>query len=677
MSGIGVFVVAYNAAATLAACLDRIPLSFRSRISEVIVSDDASHYETVWRWSRVPPSDRRPAHHPHPQTAISATAAIRRPLPPRHGRHWRSSSCCFTGGQYAPELLPSMVEPLVAGDAGCVARSGCSTKAARPAACRCTSSSQQDSEPRAERGGGHRPVRVAQRISRVPRERPGRAAPRPGVRRLPFDTEILLQLMEAGRGSSRFRFLPTTATRSVTSRSPIPTQCDQGCGALPGHRMGLGRGDTAFASERYEAKHAPDSSHGEVVSELATRRHSRCSTSVAPDGLVAEQLRAQGHTVVGVDVDATDEVRNASNASWPPISTRSPPESRRRGLRVVLAADVVEHLRDPQHLLDDIHEVLADDAIVVVTVPTSRTGTHEPVWPSFGSPTTVAASRPCPSPVFSRDGFPPPSPRERVRRVESRASASRSKSWIGGPECSRWRSRRDGGSIDRAASGVADALRLPMALCHAAPPAPGIESSHRAASFVRPAGDRPGNRGDTLHRTPHPPRSCRAGVVYLQTAPRASRALEQYRASIGVDGQVPNAARLDRERGTGEAGHPGPDRRSEPVSAEVLDRDHIRFAARGLSDRHHGLDATGAGPRTSRRAISNPTASVRSTGVHATGSSATEDDLRSSTGPRSPQPRTAARADPARQEVAPNGPRRIVRLQKRVDDRWNPRKPVS
>jgi len=39
---IGVFVVAYNAASTLAGVLDRIPESFRSRISEVIISDDSS-----------------------------------------------------------------------------------------------------------------------------------------------------------------------------------------------------------------------------------------------------------------------------------------------------------------------------------------------------------------------------------------------------------------------------------------------------------------------------------------------------------------------------------------------------------------------------------------------------------------------------------------------------------
>src|ERR1700761_4397932 len=39
---IGVLVVAYNAASTLASVLDRVPREFRPRISKVFVCDDAS-----------------------------------------------------------------------------------------------------------------------------------------------------------------------------------------------------------------------------------------------------------------------------------------------------------------------------------------------------------------------------------------------------------------------------------------------------------------------------------------------------------------------------------------------------------------------------------------------------------------------------------------------------------
>src|SRR5277367_4246638 len=39
---IGIVVVAYNAASTLAAVLDRLPASFRSKVADVVVCDDAS-----------------------------------------------------------------------------------------------------------------------------------------------------------------------------------------------------------------------------------------------------------------------------------------------------------------------------------------------------------------------------------------------------------------------------------------------------------------------------------------------------------------------------------------------------------------------------------------------------------------------------------------------------------
>src|ERR1700746_1396483 len=43
---IGILVVAYNAAATLADVLDRIPTQFRPRITQVFVCDDASDDST-------------------------------------------------------------------------------------------------------------------------------------------------------------------------------------------------------------------------------------------------------------------------------------------------------------------------------------------------------------------------------------------------------------------------------------------------------------------------------------------------------------------------------------------------------------------------------------------------------------------------------------------------------
>ncbi|MDQ1477236.1 MAG: hypothetical protein QOE62_2465, partial [Actinomycetota bacterium] len=46
MKRIGILVVAYNAASTLASVLDRVPDEFIPRIEKVLVNDDYSHDAT-------------------------------------------------------------------------------------------------------------------------------------------------------------------------------------------------------------------------------------------------------------------------------------------------------------------------------------------------------------------------------------------------------------------------------------------------------------------------------------------------------------------------------------------------------------------------------------------------------------------------------------------------------
>src|SRR4051794_1545618 len=46
MKRIGILVVAYNASSTLAKTLDRIPVDFRARISDVLIADNSSEDAT-------------------------------------------------------------------------------------------------------------------------------------------------------------------------------------------------------------------------------------------------------------------------------------------------------------------------------------------------------------------------------------------------------------------------------------------------------------------------------------------------------------------------------------------------------------------------------------------------------------------------------------------------------
>ena len=114
---IGILVVAYNAASTLSATLDRIPVDFRSRIAEVIILDDASHDDTVsYGQSWAQRADTPP------------TLVIRHTKNLGYGGNQKAGYALAMerkldivvllhgDGQYAPEMLPEMVAPLVRGD---------------------------------------------------------------------------------------------------------------------------------------------------------------------------------------------------------------------------------------------------------------------------------------------------------------------------------------------------------------------------------------------------------------------------------------------------------------------------------------------------------------------------------------------------------------------------------
>lgn len=118
---IGILVLAYNASTTIARTLDRIPATFRPRIAEIIVLDDASGDDTAVQartWAERP--DSPPTLVVRHETNLgyggnqkaAYTLATERGLDPvvlLHG-----------DGQYAPESLADMVEPLVRDEADAV-----------------------------------------------------------------------------------------------------------------------------------------------------------------------------------------------------------------------------------------------------------------------------------------------------------------------------------------------------------------------------------------------------------------------------------------------------------------------------------------------------------------------------------------------------------------------------
>ncbi len=118
---IGILVVAYNAEQHLAATLDRIPEDFISQIEEVFVSDDASYDDTY----RVGVENQEKGRK-MPLRVVRHPVNLGYGGNQKYGYRWAIEQgldivvMLHADGQYAPEHLPDMVAPIVAGDAEAV-----------------------------------------------------------------------------------------------------------------------------------------------------------------------------------------------------------------------------------------------------------------------------------------------------------------------------------------------------------------------------------------------------------------------------------------------------------------------------------------------------------------------------------------------------------------------------
>ncbi len=87
------------------------------------------------------------------------------------------------------------------------------------------------------------------------------------------------------------------------------------------------------------------------------------------DGQLGERLRAAGHTVIGIDVTEEPGVRSRLDGFVRADLDKGVPDEAGSGFDVVLAADVIEHVRDPQQLLEELRKRLGPNGTIVASVP--------------------------------------------------------------------------------------------------------------------------------------------------------------------------------------------------------------------------------------------------------------------------------------------------------------------
>ena len=372
-----VVVVAYNAASTLAGVLDRVPESFWPQVGSVLVADDHSSDATY--------------------LVGLGYKQLRQSYPIEVLRHERNlgyggnQKACYRwaiehgfdvvvllhgDGQYAPELLPAMVAPIVEGRADAVFGSRMLTPGA----------ARRGGMPLYKYVGNRILTRVQNRLvgTELSEYHSGyRAYATAALARLDldrcsdgfdFDTEIIIRLHDQG-----FRM----------EEIPIPTYYgDEICYvngfgyardvvadaaryrlARMGIRTGRSGDEDAPSSGQLELKQAEGTSHQLALAWLRSHLPGAVLDVGCGAGHLAALAEAAGHEVTGVDVEAGVGVAGRMTRFVPADLDRGLPDELGGPFDLVVLADVLEHLRHPEVFLAAVVELLRPGGEVFVSVP--------------------------------------------------------------------------------------------------------------------------------------------------------------------------------------------------------------------------------------------------------------------------------------------------------------------
>jgi 2-polyprenyl-3-methyl-5-hydroxy-6-metoxy-1,4-benzoquinol methylase len=370
---IGILVVAYNAESTLAAMLDRIPADFRTKIDEVIICDDASSdatYDVGVKW--------RTENDGVPTTVVRHLKNLGYGGNQKAGyqlaaQHGVDIIVLLHGdGQYAPERLPDLVAPLERDECDAVFGSrlivpGSARHGGMPLykyvgnRILTTIENRLLGSELTEFHSGYRAYKVAA-LSQLPLEH--------NTDGFDFDTQIIVQLLDAGK-------------RIV--EVPIPTYYGDEICYVNGFKyardvvrdvvqyrvskMGFGTHRWVASVPEYALKDSEGTSHTVILEMLRDRPPGRILDVGCSGGLLAEQMQALGHRVVGLDSVEIPEVRGRVDRFVLGDLEEGIPAEAGDGFDLVVAADVIEHVRRPDILLQQMAQVLGPNGELLVSTP--------------------------------------------------------------------------------------------------------------------------------------------------------------------------------------------------------------------------------------------------------------------------------------------------------------------
>ena len=367
---VGVLVVAYNAASTLERTLSRLPESFARSVDHVMVCDDASiddTYEIGLRFRDVAA---------FPVTVVKHERNLGYGGNQKAGYRWAIEHgldvvvLLHGDGQYAPECIEDLVAPLVSGEADAVFGSRMLEKGG------------------ARAGGMPTYKYVGNRIltgvqntltgQRLSEWHSGYRAYRTDALGdldlasysddFDFDTEIILGLVRARKRIVEVP-IPTYYGDEICYVNGMKYAKDVTADVVrhwAGQR-GFGGGVASTESDLYAVK--ATGSHGVLLEWLAERDPSRVLDAGCFDGRFGELTRRLGHHVTGLDREKYDGVAERVDAFLEADLNQPLPDSIRADYDVVVAGDILEHVVEPQQLLDDLVSKLVPGGEILVSVP--------------------------------------------------------------------------------------------------------------------------------------------------------------------------------------------------------------------------------------------------------------------------------------------------------------------
>ena len=187
-----------------------------------------------------------------------------------------------------------------------------------------------------------------------------------------FDTQIIIQLVDAGKRIREIP-IPTYYGDELCYVDGMKYARDVSMDVMRYRlaKMGFLSGELGSVGAEYQMKEGADSSHSVILRWLEQMPPARVLDLGCSSGLLGERIRALGHHVTGVDVAALPGVtQRVDRFVQADLDRGLPVGIDDSGLfDVVIAADVIEHVREPERLLDEIRSVLVPRGALIASVP--------------------------------------------------------------------------------------------------------------------------------------------------------------------------------------------------------------------------------------------------------------------------------------------------------------------